>query len=90
MSGHAGVVAELQSLLGIVLYIATPPLLGAMAVGLLVGILQAVTQVQDQSLPMTAKLVLVVVVLVLAGPLLATPLVRQAERLFDSFNALAQ
>lgn len=90
MSGHAGVLAELQSLLGIVLYMAMPPLLGAMAVGLAVGILQAVTQVQDQSLPMTAKLVLVVVVLVLAGPVLATPLVRQAERLFDSFNTLAR
>ena len=84
MSGHLGVVAELQTLLGIVLHAVLPPLGGALAVGLLVGILQAVTQVQDQSLPMTAKLLLVVAVLALAGPVLAGPLVRQAERLFDT------
>lgn len=90
MTPHVSVVTELQSLLGIVLYMAMPPLLGAMLVGLVVGILQAVTQVQDQSLPMTAKLVLVIVLLVLAGPPLASPLVRQAERLFDGFATMTR
>jgi len=90
MTSHVSIVAELQSLLTIVLYMSLPPLLGAMAIGLTVGILQAVTQIQDQSLPMTAKLVLVVVVLVLAGPLLVGPLVQQAERLFDNFATMTR
>lgn len=90
MTQQLSVLAELQSILGIVLYMAMPPLVGAMVVGLVVGVLQAVTQVQDQSLPMTAKLLMVVLVLVLAGPFLTQPLMRQTERLFDTFPMLTR
>ena len=82
--------AELQSILWIVFSLSLPPLLGAMLIGLLVGIVQAVTQVQDQSLPMAAKLVVVAAIIGLAGPMLAGPLVRQSERLFDTFAPLTR
>ena len=82
---HIDLVGELQSMLGIVLYAALPPLLGALAVGLVVGILQAVTQVQDQSMPLTFKLIAVVVVLAVGGASLVVPLVRQTEHVFDAF-----
>ena len=88
--GHAALIGQLQSTLGIVLLMALPPLLGAMAVGLVVGILQAVTQVQDQSLPVAAKLLAVIVILALAGPLLAVPLLRQSTQLFDGFTAMTR
>jgi type III secretion protein S len=84
------VAAELQSMLWIVVYLAMPALLGAMVVGLVVGVLQAVTQVQDQSLPMAAKLLMVAAIVVLASPLLVSPLVRQSERLFDTFATLTR
>ncbi len=72
-------------MLGIVLYAALPPLIGALAVGLVVGILQAVTQVQDQSMPLTFKLIAVVVVLAVGGASLVVPLVRQTEHVFEAF-----
>lgn len=79
-----------QSTLSLVLYMSLLPLLAAMAVGLLVGILQAVTQVQDQSLPMTFKLLTVIVLLLFGGSLLAVPLEREATELFNSFPALTR
>ncbi len=77
-------------MLGIVLVMALPPLLAAMAVGLIVGILQAVTQVQDQSLPIAFKLLAVIAILALAGPLLVQPLVRLSGQLFDGFPAMTR
>ena len=87
---HNALIAQLQAMLGIVLIMALPPLLAAMAVGLLVGILQAVTQVQDQSLPIAFKLLVVIAVLALAGPLLVQPLVRLSGELFDGFPAMTR
>ena len=88
--GHAALINQLQSMLGIVLVMALPPLLGAMAVGLAVGILQAVTQIQDQSLPIAFKLLVVIVILAVAGPLLVVPLVRESSELFDEFPAMTR
>ncbi len=88
--GHAALISQLQSMLGIVLVMALPPLLGAMAVGLAVGILQAVTQIQDQSLPIAFKLLVVIVILAVAGPLLVVPLVRESSELFDEFPAMTR
>lgn len=87
---HIDLVGELQTMLGIVLYAALPPLVAALAVGLLVGILQAVTQVQDQSMPLTFKLIAVVLVLGLGGATLVVPLVRQTEHVFDAFPEAAR
>ena len=83
-------VDQLHTMLGIVLYMALPPLVAAVAIGLLVGILQAVTQVQDQSLPLAFKLLVVIAVLALAGPLLAVPLVREATAVFDNFPLMTR
>ena len=89
MSGDA-LIDQLHATVGIVLIMALPPLLGAIAVGLVIGILQAVTQVQDQSLPIAFKLLAVILILVLFGPLLSAPLVRQTSQLFDSFPAMTR
>ena len=87
---HSALIGQLKTTLGIVLVMALPPLLGAMAVGLVVGILQAVTQIQDQSLPVAFKLLVVIVILAVAGPLLVVPLVRQSSALFDGFPAMTR
>jgi type III secretion protein S len=87
---QTALIDQFVAMLGIVLLLALPPLLAAMTVGLIVGILQAVTQVQDQSLPVAIKLLVVIVVLMFAGPLLVQPLVLQSGRLFDSFPAMTR
>jgi type III secretion protein S len=74
----------------LVMYASIPVLVIAAGVGLLVGLLQAVTQIQDQSLPQTLKLVAVLVTVALLGPLLAEPLLHHAETILDQFPGLTR
>jgi flagellar biosynthetic protein FliQ len=60
----------------LVLLLSAPPLLASLLVGLVVGVLQAATQVQDQTVSFVPKLVVVVGVLVALGPLLGAQLLR--------------
>lgn len=66
----------------LVLIVSAPPLLAVLAVGLVVGVLQAATQIQDQTLTVVPKLVVVLLVLVALGPVLAAQVVRFAQALF--------
>jgi len=60
----------------LVLLLSAPPLLASMAVGLVVGVVQAATQIQDQTLAFVPKLVVVLVVVAATGPLLGAQLSR--------------
>jgi flagellar biosynthesis protein FliQ len=72
----------------LVLLLSAPPLLASMAVGLIVGVAQAATQIQDQALGFVPKLVVVLVVLAATGPLLGAQLVRFTESLFLAIPAV--
>jgi flagellar biosynthesis protein FliQ len=63
--------------------LAGPPLLAMLAVGLLVSLIQAVTQIQEATLAFLPKLLVMGLVLMLLGPGMATALRGYAERLFD-------
>lgn len=67
-----------------------PAVLTAAAVGLLVGFLQAVTQVNDQSIAQAAKLLATVVVLLLTLRWVGHEMVTFAQQLFRNFPALVQ
>jgi type III secretion protein S len=81
---------HLNATLLLVLYLSAPVLAVAAGVGLVVGLLQAVTQIQDQSLPQTLKLIAVLVTIALLGRMLAMPLVNEARELLDQFPALSR
>jgi flagellar biosynthetic protein FliQ len=49
------------------LMLSMPPILAAAVIGLIVGILQAVTQVQEQTLSAVPKMIVVFLILILAG-----------------------
>jgi type III secretion protein S len=67
------------------------PILGVLGIiGLLIGLLQAVTQIQDQTLGQIIKLGVASVLLIVAGPRLATPLVNHAEELFKTFHMIVR
>ena len=66
----------------LVLLVSAPPLVVALAVGLVVGLLQAVTQVQEQTLSFVPKLVAVATVLVVGGGWMGGQLLRFTERLW--------
>ena len=60
----------------LVLVLSAPPLLASLAIGIVAGIVQAATQVHDQTLAFVPKLVMVMLVLIAAGPVLGAQLVR--------------
>jgi flagellar biosynthetic protein FliQ len=52
----------------LIVYIAAPLLLSALAVGLIISVFQAATQIQEQTLSFIPKLIALVVALALFGP----------------------
>jgi flagellar biosynthetic protein FliQ len=50
------------------IYLAGPPLFAAMAIGLIVSVLQAVTQINESTLTFIPKMVAVILVLVVMAP----------------------
>ncbi|MBK3666659.1 EscS/YscS/HrcS family type III secretion system export apparatus protein [Bradyrhizobium diazoefficiens] len=65
-----------------------PPLIAAAVAETVIGIIQAATQLQDQTLPLTVKLLVVVAVIALFSPVLSAPLIEQAKQIFTDFPAL--
>ena len=67
-----------------------PAVLTAAVVGLLVGFLQAITQVNDQSISQAAKLLATVVVLLITLRWMGHEMVSFAQQLFRNFPALVK
>ena len=84
------IVSQFQTMMQIVAIIALPPLLVAMAIGLTVAILQAATQIQDQTLPLTVKVISVGLTLALYGTLLTRPLFEHSNRIFEEFPTITR
>jgi len=68
------------------LLVAGPILLIAMAVGLVVAILQATTSIQEQTLSFVPKMAAILVGLVLLGRILLDSLVGYTHRLFSMIS----
>ncbi len=68
--------------------LALPILVAALAVGLLVSLLQSLTQVQDVTLSFVPKLIAVAVVIVLAGNWMLTQLVSSTQLMFSQIPGL--
>jgi flagellar biosynthesis protein FliQ len=64
----------------VVVQVAGPALLAALVVGLLVGIVQTATQVNESSVSFVAKLIAVVFALAVAGPYAGHSAVEYARR----------
>jgi len=64
------------------------PLLASMVVGFMVGVVQAATQIHDQTLSFVPKLVVVALTLLAMGPVLATQLLRFSQALLLAFPSI--
>lgn len=67
----------------LVLYLSMPPILVATFVGVLVSLIQALTQVQEQTLSFAVKLVVVFMVLLFLMPWAGGELFSFADGIFD-------
>jgi len=72
-----------QQALEMMLLISAPLLLAALAVGLLVSVFQAATQINEMTLTFIPKLVAMCVVLVVSGPWMLSTFVDYMQRLFS-------
>nr|WP_267957689.1 flagellar biosynthetic protein FliQ [Halomonas zhangzhouensis] len=68
-----------------VLLLSAPALLAAIVIGFGIGLLQALTQIQDQSLPQAVKVIVIMLVLIVGGPLLVGQLVNLTDQVLDNF-----
>jgi flagellar biosynthetic protein FliQ len=78
----------LREALWITLQVMGPPLLAVLAVGLLVSVIQALTQVQEATLAFLPKLAVCAAVMLLLGPVTAGVMRGWTERLFDRMVAV--
>jgi flagellar biosynthetic protein FliQ len=70
------------------LVLAAPILLLAMAVGLLVAILQATTAIQEQTLSFVPKIAAILVGLILFGSFIFQSMISYTKRLFEMIPGL--
>lgn len=77
-----------QQALLTMLLVAAPLLLVALAVGLLVSIFQAATQINEMTLSFIPKLIAVFVTLIVAGPWMTALLVNYIHELFTSIPGI--
>lgn len=73
-----------QKMLEVVMFLSAPLLIPALAVGLLVGMFQAATQINEMTLSFVPKVAIVGVVLVVAGPWMLTTLISFTRELFEN------
>ncbi|PIR17484.1 MAG: flagellar biosynthetic protein FliQ [Deltaproteobacteria bacterium CG11_big_fil_rev_8_21_14_0_20_49_13] len=78
-------VALTKQALFLTLILTGPPVLIAMLVGLVISILQATTQIQEQTLTFVPKLVAVIVTLAVAGPWMVVQIINFTAQIFDTF-----
>lgn len=76
--------------LWLVLLLSAPPIIAASAVGLLVAIVQAATQLQEQTLQYTLKFFAIVLTIFLTASLLAGSLYRFGDTIFSNFPAMVR
>jgi flagellar biosynthetic protein FliQ len=70
------VIRAIREGLILVLILSAPPLLASLVVGFVVGIFQAATQIQDQTVSFVPKLIVVVLVIIAVGPVMGAQLLR--------------
>jgi flagellar biosynthetic protein FliQ len=73
-----------------IIYLAGPMLLAAMAIGILVSVLQAITQINEATLTFIPKMVAVVLVLVVMAPWMLDVLKNYAAEIITSAAEVAK
>lgn len=78
-------VAVAKQTLFLSLILTGPPVISAMLVGLVISILQATTQIQEQTLTFVPKLFAVVAILALGGPWMLAQLINFTSSIYNAF-----
>ncbi|QQR79690.1 MAG: flagellar biosynthesis protein FliQ [Deltaproteobacteria bacterium] len=82
------IISITKQALYLTLILTAPTVMVAMMVGLFVSLIQATTQIQEQTLTFVPKLVAVIVMLAITGPWTMVQLVNFTNSLMDSFGTV--
>ena len=85
---HNAAMEYASEALYLVLMISLPPIVIASVIGILLSLIQAVTQLQEQTLTFGVKLISVVVTLFVLGGWMSGELVRYGDEIFSRFYRL--
>jgi len=77
-----------QQALWVTMLLAAPLLLSALAVGLLVGMFQAATQINEMTMSFIPKLIILALALIVAGPWMLGVIVDYTEQLISQIPYL--
>ena len=84
VDGDGGVVSAAVEALWLAMRVAGLPLLAMLVVGLAVSVLQALTQVQEQTLTFVPKIIATILVLIITAGWMLDTLREFAGRVFDT------
>lgn len=87
---NGDVVGLTTQALWLVLLLSAPPIIAASVVGLLVAIVQAATQLQEQTLQYTLKFFAIVMSILVTASLMAGSLYSYADTIFSGFAGMAR
>ncbi len=77
-----------QQALWVTMLIASPMLVSALAVGLLIGMIQAATQINEMTLSFIPKLLVLVISIVVAGPWMLSVIINFTRQLIQQIPSL--
>jgi len=80
----------LKDMLMMIVLLSSPVLVSSMVVGTLIGVLQTVTQVQEQTLTFVPKIIIGLFILMVTAPWLVDQLLSHTQHMFDLMITLAQ
>jgi flagellar biosynthesis protein FliQ len=86
---ESALLALVREAVMLTLLVSAPPLLAALGVGVATGVLQAATQVQEQSVAVVPRLAAVLVALAASGPWIGARLVRFAAHCLELLPRVA-
>jgi flagellar biosynthesis protein FliQ len=81
--------AVMQQALFTTLMVAGPIIMVSMAVGLVISVLQAATQINEATLTFVPKLIVVAIILIILGPMMASQLTDFTRYVFDAASQAA-
>lgn len=68
--------------------LSAPPLLSALVIGLLVGMFQAATSINEMTLSFIPKLIVLGIAMIIAGPWMLDTLVTYTRQMFENIPSL--
>lgn len=79
---------QLQEAMLLVMILSMPPIIVASVVGILISLLQALTQIQEQTVSFAIKLIAVAITIAAMAGLLGAEMVNFTTKLFDGFPSM--